>query len=56
MYQDAGNALSHVVPEPAKLADVQATCRVVQVQDRLSRWLRGRVHIFIILNYKFQLL
>lgn len=48
VHQDAGDALTHVVPQAAELTDVQSTRRVVQVQDRLlarGGLLSGRVHI-----------
>ena len=31
VYQDAGNTLSHIVPEAAKLADVESSGRIVKV-------------------------
>ena len=52
--QDARDALSHIVAEPAELADVQASGRVVKVQNRLSLLLAGRVHILIFLIINFQ--
>ena len=48
VHQDARDALTNVVPQAAELTDVQATRRVVQVQDRLlarGGLLSGRVHI-----------
>lgn len=55
VHQDAGDALAHVVPETAELADVQTARTVVQVQDLSSGllWLLLSTHHFLsIFSYK----